>query len=456
LDDGALEQLLFPPVVAVPPHRHLPDLPTIHQELKKKGVTLQLLWGEYRQGCPDGYGYSRFCDLYRAWEKTVDVVMRQVHKAGEKMFVDYSGLKAEVVDRETGEVKEAEVFVAVLGASNYTYAEAAWTQELRNWIGLHVRALEYFQGVPAVAVPDNLKAGVTLAHRYEPWINETYQEFAAHYGFAVMPARARKPRDKAKVEKGVQDVGRRILAALRNRKFFSLEELNRAIWELLEIHNAKPFQKMEGSRKSVFEEVERPALRPLPVEKYEFAEWRKARVNLDYHVEVDKHYYSVPYLLVHEQVEVRMTEKAVEVFHRGRRVASHARSYLKYKPTTVMEHMPKSHREQAEWTPERVARWAEASGPAVREVVERIMASYEYPQQGFRPGLGVIRLGEKFGKARLEAACRRALVLANPRCRNVEAILKAGLDQLPLKQEPVSPPLVHENVRGAAYYQILN
>jgi transposase len=456
LDDGALERLLYPPTISTDKPRTLPDFQTIHQEMKRKAMTLQLLWCEYRQGNPDGYGYSRVCDLYQDWKKTLDVVMRQDHKAGEKMFVDYSGMKAEVVDRFTGEIHEAEVFVATLGASNYTYMEATWTQGLRDWINSHVRAFDYFQGVPLMVVPDNLKTGVTKAHRYEPWLNETYQGLAAHYGFALMPARVRKPRDKAKVEKGVQDVERRVLAALRNRKFFSLEELNQAIWEMLEIHNSKSFQVKDGSRKSVFEEVDKPALRALPTERYEYSEWRKARVNLDYHVEMDKHYYSVPYTLLHEQVDVRMTEKVVEVFHEGKRVASHVRSRLTWKSTSVVDHMPPHHKAQAEWTPERLEEWAGKSGPSVREVAKRIMASRPIPQQGFRSCLGLMRLGEKYGTARLEAACQRALRLTNPNYKNIEAILKSGLDRELLKVESVLPPLVHENVRGAAYYHTLN
>jgi len=456
LDDEAHERLLYPPTVSTDTPQALPDFQTIHKEMKHKAVTLQLLWCEYRQGNPDGYGYSRFCDLYKDWKKTLDVVMRQDHKAGEKMFVDYSGMKAEVVDRSTGEMREAEVFVATLGASDLTYVEATWTQGLRDGIGSHVRAFEYFGGVPLMVVPDNLKAGVTKAHRYEPWLNETYQELSKHYGFALMPARARKPRDKAKVEKGVQDVERRVLAVLRNRRFFSLEELNQALWEALEIHNNKPFQVKDGSRRSVFEEVEKPALRALPVERYEYSEWRKARVNLEYHVEMDKHYYSVPYTLLHEQVEVRMTEKIVEVFCEGKRVASHVRSHLKWKSTTVLDHMPPNHRAQAEWTPERIEEWAGKSGPSVREVAKRIMVSRQIPQLGFRSCLGIMRLGEKYGATRLEAACRRALILTNPNYKNIEAILKSGLDREPLKVESGLPPLMHENVRGAAYYHTLN
>jgi len=456
MNDAGLESLLFPPAIAISAIRKLPDFSQTHQELRKKGVTLLLLWSEYRQGAPEGYTYSRFCQLYRIWEKTLDVVMRQDHKAGEKLFVDYAGMKAEVIDRETGEIREAEVFVAVSGASNYTYTEATWTQGLDDWIGSHVRAFEFFGGVHELLVPDNLKAGVTTAHRYEPSVNPTYQELSRHYGCAVVPARARKPRDKAKVEVGVQGVERRILAVLRHRQFFSLEELNRAIWELLEAYNNRAFQKMPGSRKSQFETLEKPLLKALPSERYEFAEWRKARVNIDYHVEVEKHYYSVPYQLVREEVEVRKTSKVVEIFHKGRRVASHARSNAKYQHSTQEEHMPQSHQEYKGWSPKRWAAWASQAGEATKEVVERIMGSHPHPQQGFRPCLGIMRLGKKYGQERLEAACRRALRLPVPRYRNIESILKTGLDQKELKETAVSPALVHEHLRGAAYYQSRN
>lgn len=456
LDDIGLEKLLYPPAIAMDIPGNLPDFPKIHQELRKKGVTLQLLWSEYRQGCPDGYGYSRFCDLYRIWEKKLDVVMRQDHKAGEKLFVDYSGLRLEVVDRSTGEIREAEIFVAVSGASSLTYAEATWSQGLTDWVASHVRAFEFFGGVHELLVPDNLKAGVTTAHRYDPEVNPTYQEMARHYGCAVVPARVRKPRDKAKVEVGVQGVERRILAVLRNRTFFTLEELNRAIWELLEAYNARAFQKMPGSRKSLFETLEKPVLRPLPQERYEFAEWRKARVNIDYHVEVDKHYYSVPYQLVREEIEVRRTANVVEMYQRGRRVASHTRSHVKYGYSTQDSHMPQSHREYAGWSPAKLASWAAQAGEATKAVVEKIMGSRSHPQQGFRPCLGIMRLGKKYGYERLEGACRRALHLPVPRYRHIESILKSGLDQEPMKVTPVSPALVHEHLRGAAYYQSQN
>lgn len=457
MGDEAIEKLLFRAAAGSPvASRGLPEFPQTHQELRKKGVTLQLLWSEYRQGCPEGYTYSRFCQLYRIWEKKQDVVMRQDHKAGEKLFVDYAGQTMPVVDRETGDVRQAEVFVSVSGASNHTFVDATWTQGLTDWIASHVKAFEFYGGVHEILVPDNLKSGVTTAHRYEPEVNPTYQEMSRHYGCAVIPARVRKPRDKAKVEVGVQGVERRILAPLRNRIFFSLVELNLAIRELLEEYNARSFQKMPGSRKSLFEEMEKPVLRPLPQERYEFAEWRKARVNIDYHVEVDRHYYSVPYQLVREEVEVRRTGNVVEMFHRGQRVASHPRSYVKHRYSTQEGHMPQNHREYGGWSPAKLAAWAATTGEATKAVVERIMGSRPHPQQGYRPCLGIMRLEKKYGSERLEAACRRVSNLSYPRYRNIESILKAGLDQEPLMVTPVSPALVHEHLRGAAYYQSQN
>jgi len=457
MTDEDIEKMLFPPDAKAPANpRILPDWSHVHRELKRKGVTLQLLWEEYRQACPEGYAYSRYCQLYRIWEKKADVVMRQYHKAGEGMYVDYPGMTMPVVDRGTGEVWQAEVFVAVLGASDYTYAEATRSQGLKDWIGSHVRAFEFYDGATELLIPDNLKSGVTKAHRYEPWINTTYQRMATHYGCAVMPARPMKPRDKAKVEKGVQDVERRVMAPLRNRTFFSLHELNLAIRERLEAYNNKPFQKRPGSRKDLFETLEKPALGPLPAMRFEYEEWKKARVHIDYHLEVEHHYYSVPYQLVKEEVEVRHTANVVEVFYKGRRVASHAKSFVEWGYTTQAEHMPQNHREHAGWSPTRLVEWAGQAGSATKEVVERILGSRKHAQQGYRHCLGIMSLGRKYGNERLEAACRRVSNLPYPNGRSIESILKNGLDQEPLMVTPVSPALVHEHLRGAAYYQSNN
>jgi len=447
LGEEELERRLFPDSALAPRReRRVGDWPDVHAELKRKGVTLQLLWEEYRAAEPSGYSYSRWCELYGEWRGKLDLVMRQSHKAGEKLFVDYAGPTVPVVDRATGDVGEAQVFVAVLGASNYTFAEATWTQTLPDWMGSHVRAFGFFGGVPELVVPDNLKSGVSRACRYEPDVNPTYQDLATHYGVAVIPARAVKPRDKAKVEVGVQVVERWILARLRKRTFFSLPELNDAIRELLVGLNDRPFKKLPGSRRSVFLAVERPVLRALPSNPYEYADWKKAKVNIDYHVEIDGHYYSVPYQLVGEIVDVRLTARTIECFSKEKRVASHGRSREKGRHTTVAEHMPRAHREHAEWTPERVVRWAGETGPAVAAVVEKILASRIHPQQGFRPSLGILRLGKRYGSDRVEAACRRALACEAISFRSIKSILEKGLDRQPLVIEPPDvPPIAHEN-----------
>jgi transposase len=454
LDEATLERTLYPPPPGVATDcRALPDWASVHRELRRKGVTLTLLWHEYKAGHPEGFQYSWFCDQYRAWAGTLDVVMRQEHRAGEKLFVDYAGQTVEVVDRHTGEVRQAQIFVAVLGASNYTYAEATWTQQLPDWIGAHVRAFEFLGGTSEVVVPDNLRSAVSKAHRYEPDLNPTYAELARHYGVAVLPARARRPRDKAKAEVAVQMVERWILAVLRHRSFFSLAELNREIARLLERLNTRPFKKLPGSRRALFEQLDRPALRPLPAQPYVFAEWKKVRVNIDYHVEVDGHYYSVPYALVRKQLEARFTARTVECFYKGQRVASHLRSSLKGRHTTVAEHMPASHRHYAEWTPQRLIRWAEKMGPATAAVIQTILERRVHPQQGFRSCLGILRLGKGFGEERLEAACRRALRLGACSYKSIESILRQGLDRkaLPEPQER-ELSIEHANLRGSQYY----
>jgi transposase len=454
LGDEALERRLFPPPVAVPSsERPEPDWARVHLELRRKGVTLRLLWEEYQAGRPEAYRYSRFCELYGQWRGRLDVTMRQEHKAGEKLFVDYAGPTVTVVDRATGELREAQIFVAVLGASNYTYAEATWSQGLEDWIGSHVRTFEHFGAVPQVVVPDNLKAGVTRPCFYDPELNPTYHEMAVHYGVAVVPTRVRKPRDKAKVESGVLLVERWVLARLRDRTFLSLTELNAAIRELLRPLNERPFQKLPGSRQELFERLDRPAMQPLPAARYAFAEWRKARVNVDYHVEVGGHYYSVPYRLVGEMLDVRIAGSTVELLHRGRRVASHRRSDRRGHHTTVTEHMPRAHRDFAQWTPERLVRWAAKTGEAVAQVVTAILGSRAHPQHGFRPCLGILRLGKHHGEQRLEAACRRALALGSPSYQSVRSILEKGLDREPLAEPAQAPlPVEHRNLRGASYY----
>ncbi len=431
VDEASLEQRLYPPTPAVEA-RPTCDWAAVQRELRGRGVTLALLWEEYKSRHPDGYQYSRFCDLYRAWLGRVDVVMRQEHRAGERLFVDYAGHTVPVLDRQTGELRPAQIFVAVLGASSYTYAEATWSQALSDWLASHSRALAFFGGCPQIVVPDNLKSAVSRPHRYEPELNPAYQQWADHYGVAVLPARVRKPRDKAKAEAGVLLVERWILARLRMQTFHSLDALNREIARLLQALNARPFRKLPGSRASVFAEVDRPALRPLPVQAFEHAEWRRVRVNIDYHVEFDRHYYSVPYTLARQTVELRVTASTVEILHQGQRIASHVRSPMPRAHTTVADHMPSHHRHQAEWTPERLIGWAATLGASTATAVDQLIRQRRHPEQGFRAALGLLRLARTYGTSRLEAACARAVALGACRYRSIETMLKNGLDQQPL------------------------
>jgi transposase len=456
LDDRALAERLYGRAAPAPSadQRPVPDWAVVHRELRRKSVTLALLWSEYRAGCPEGFGYTWFTERYRAYAGRLDLVLRQDHRAGEKAFIDFAGQTIPITDPATGEVWQAQLFVAVLGASNHTYAEALPSQELPHWLGAHVRAFEAWGGAPAILVPDNLRAGVTRAHRYEPILNASYAEMAAHYGCAVIPARPYKPRDKAKAEQGVLLTERWIAAALRNRTFFSLAEANRAIRERVAWLNARPFRKLEGSRDTLFAELDGPALRPLPAVPYEYAVWKQAKVSIDYHVEVGRHYYSVPYGLVGERVDIRASVRTIEVFARGRRVASHPRSSAVGRHTTESAHMPESHRRYLEWTPSRLVAWGEQTGPATGALVSAILHSRPHPEQGFRSCLGIFRLGRRHGEARLEAACARALTVGALSYRSVDSILKGGLDRAPLPEPPpVRATRTHANVRGPAAYE---
>jgi transposase len=455
LDDATLQAKLYPGNPGPAHGRAEPDLEWVHRELRRKGVTMQLLWAEYKQAHVDGYQYTQFCDRYNRWHGKLNLVLRQSHRAGEKTFLDYVGPTVPIVDPRTGEVHEAYVFVAVLGASSYTYAEATWSQDLWDWIGANCRAFEFFGGVTDILVPDNLKAGVTLASRYDPEVNRSYAEMAAHYGTVVIPTRPRKPRDKAKAEAGVLLVERWILAALRNRRFFSLAELNEAIAELLVRLNNQLFQKLSGSRRSLYETLDRPALRPLPGQRYELAEWKKAKANIDYHVQVEHNFYSVPHQLVHVELEVRLTGAVVEVFHAGKRVASHLRLRGKGQYSTDPQHRPIAHQKHLEWTPSRIIHWAGTVGPAAAQLVQAIMADRPHPEQGYRACLGILRLSNHFTPERLEAAAARAVAIGATTYRSVQSILQQGLDRIPLPLDAGgSPPTpVHPNVRGPEYYR---
>ena len=457
-DETSLARILAPsPAVARDGSFFPVDFNWLHRELKRKGVTRQLLWEEYCQANSGGrcYGYTQFCVSYRDWRAKLSLSMRQTHRAGEKLFVDYCGPTLEV--GPMGNTKPAQVFVAVLGASNYTYAEATWTQGLEDWIGSHVAAFSFLGGVPELVVPDNLKSGVLRPCRYEPELNASYAEMLAHYGITALPARPYKPRDKAKVEAGVQLVERWIMARLRHRSFLTLAELNRSIRLLLEELNARPFKKLEGSRLSQFEALDRPALKPLPLVSYQYAEWKQVRVHVDYHVEVHGHYYSAPHSLVKTQLDARITAHAVELFYRGRRVAAHARSLQHGAQTTLTAHMPRSHQAHQQWSPQRLLQWAARIGPDTHRVVDHLLAHKPHPEQGYRSCLGLLSLQKLYGPGRLEAACGRALILGSPTRRSVDTILKAGLDRLEpapdQPQLPLSTAAMHENLRGADYYK---
>jgi transposase len=454
LSEAALEDRLFHNA-ATPPERPLPDFQHVHDELRRHrrlNLTLMQLWSEYREQYADGYEYTQFCEHYRRWRGKLDYVMRQEHRAGEKVFVDY-GDGIYITDPDTGVLTMTQLFVGVWGLSNYTYAEASLSQELSCWIGSHVRAFTYFGCAPLVLVPDNLKAGVSKTCRYDPEINPTYAELSAHYGTAVMPTRVRKPRDKAKVEAGVLVAKRWILSVLRNRVFFSLGEMNAAIRELLENLNARKLRKLQKSRRELFESQDRPSALALPERAYQFAEWYKPRVNINYHVDVERHCYSVPCRLLNEILDIRLTATTFEAFHRGERVAAHVRSSVVGGYTTLSEHMPSEHRKYAEWTPSRIIAWTGKAGAATTEVAGKILASKSFPEQGYKACLGLMRLGERHGAERLEAACRRALSFNTCAYRSIKAILARGLDRQaePEQSQQTALPF-HENVRGREYY----
>lgn len=456
MDEAALEAALFRRGVMPPPTtRPMPDWAAVHRELTRKGVTRQLLWAEYKAGAPDGYQYTQFCRHYDAWVSTLEPVLRQVHVAGDRLFVDYAGMPMPVLDPLTGAARDTQVFVGALGASHLIYVDATWTQTLPDWIGAHVRMLEYLGGVPALLVPDNLKSAVGQPCYYEPTVHATYQDLATHYGTAVLPTRAYHPRDKAKVETAVQIVEREILAPLRHTVFHSLAALNQALAVGRERVNDRPFQKLAGSRRSVFEATERAALRPLPSARYELAEWKTAKVNIDYHISVEGHLYSVPYRHVGQTVTVRLTSTMLEVLHQGTRVAVHVRSAHKGRCTTEPTHRPKSHQQHLEWTPSRLVAWGAGVGPSTACVVEEILARYPHPEQGYRACLGLLSLSRRYTRPRLEAACARALRAGTTGYRSVKSILVTGLDQLP--PDPPAPPALHlpathAHVRGAPYY----
>lgn len=457
LGEEALEQLLFKAESLANQKRLLqPNWAELHLELRKPGVTVELLWQEYRGEHCDGLGRSQFSEYYRQYKKKLSVVMRQTYPGGKWAFVDFSGKKVPIIDLASNEVWWAELFVGALGASSYTFALATASQQLPCWLQAHVEMYEYFGGVSELTVPDNLKSGVIKSCRYDPETNRSYQEMAEHYGTCIFPTRAYSPRDKAKAEVAVQVAQRWIIAVLRNRRFYSLSEVNQAIRnECLEKLNQRTMRHLGKSRRQLWKLYDRPYLKALPVSRYEFAEWKKVRLNIDYHIEFEHHYYSAPYRLAREEVWVRVTLQTVEIFHKGTRVASHLRSFIPYKPTTESAHMPLSHQRHVEWPPSRIISWAANTGSGCAKLVEKILEAKKHPELGYRAALGVIRLGRRFGEVRLETACQKALAIGSPAYRTVHSMLKNGAENEPLPRQEVLPslPVSADNLRGPKYYQ---
>ncbi|MEK7376368.1 MAG: IS21 family transposase [Candidatus Margulisiibacteriota bacterium] len=451
-----LEKKLFPCNTIKSSLKAALDYEYMLQEIRRPNVTLEVLWSEYIAANPNGYQYSHFCELYRRYAKTLNYSMRQEHKAGEKNFVDFGSIDdINLTDRFTRETIKAVLFVSVWGASGYLFAKAVRGEDLKSWINVNIDSLEYSGCCPKAIVPDNLKSAVTKACRYEPEINPTYAEFARHYGVAIFPARPYQPKDKSRAENGVKLAKRWLLARLRNRIFHSLDELNAAIFELLEIFNSKKMKKFNKSRKELFEELDKPNALSLPLSRYEYAQWKQAKVQFNYHVSFEDHYYSVPYTLIHKVVDMRASGGIIEILHKGERVCSHQISYYKNRYTTVKEHMPANHQKYVEWTPERILELAEISGPHVKEIANRMMNKRKFPEQAYRACLGLLRLGNRYSKERLNAACGRAIEYRVDTYHGIAEILDKGLDKVPLESNCRSNSIGinHENIRGGQYWE---
>src|SRR3954465_11067062 len=452
LDDEALERLLFPPACPSADQRPIPDWAHVERELRRRGVTRALLWEEYRAAHPGGFGYSWFCEQYEAWKARARPTMRQTHVAGEKVFVDFAGDTLDVFDPITGEARAVKLFVAALGASNYTYAEACASESLPDWIAVHVNLFAFLGGVPTFVVCDNLKAAVTNPDRYDPGLNRTYAKMAGHYGTALLAARPRKPKDKAKVEVAVQIAQRWILARLRNQRFFARAELNQAIRVLVDELNARQMRGFGASRAELFAEIDRLKLGELPDQPYVFARWKRCRVAPDYHVEIDGHWYSTPYRLIRELVDVRIADKTVEIFHKGQRIASHARAPNRRGHTTIADHMPSAHRRYGKWTPGGLIAAGERIGPSTAAFFQAVIAARPHPEQGFRTCLGILSLARRYDNARVDAACRRGILIKARSVASIRSILKNGLDRAFLDETSNDQPLRHRNIRGQGYF----
>lgn len=453
ITEQELYDKLFLPVKPTKANRPLPDWEAMHNELRKKGMTLQLLWREYRDQHATGLGYSQFCNHYQLYIKSINPIMRQKHKAGEKIFVDYAGMTMLWLDPISGEIYEAQIFVGCLGASQFIFAKAYASQKLPDWIDAHIHMFEYFGGVSEIIVPDNLKSGVSKAHWYDPDININYQHLSEHYGIAIVPARVGEAKDKAKVENAVGIVERQILAALRHMTFTNIGEINEAINQRLIVLNNQSFQKMKTSRRELFENIDKPALKPLPAERYQYAEWKKAKIHIDYHFIFDDHYYSVPYQYIHHAVELRATTNTIECFYQQKRIAAHVRSFKKYGFTTLQKHMPKAHQEHAKYSLKYIKNSAKKIGDSTCYFIDHMMASRSFPQQAYRACYGLLRLGNRFGEKRLEKACAKALIIGATRYQQVELILKNKLEEVPIHESNNNQLSAHNNIRGANYYK---
>jgi transposase len=455
MSDTELEGRLYGVPGVKPGRRKLPepDWSIVSRELKRKHVTLQVLWEEYITEHPEGYRYSRFCDLFRRWEGRLPLVMRQSHGGGEKLFVDYAGDTVPVVNRQTGEVRGAHLFVAVMGGSSLSFAHATWTEQLADWIDSHNAAFAFFGGAPQLLVPDNAKVAVIKACHFDPMVNRSYGDMARHYGTAVLPARPRKPRDKAKVEACVGIIERWLLGRLRNRIFHSLAQVNAAIAECMtDLNDKRVLRQFGKTRRQLFEDIDAPNLKPLPAEPWVHAEWKRCRVGLDYHIAIEQHHYSVPHRFARREVEARMTARTVEIFLGGERIAAHMRGSGNGRHTTIPEHMPSSHRRYGEWTPAKIREEARRIGPMLSLLVEKIIENRPHPEQGYRSCLGIISLEKRFGAERLEAAALRALEIQARNYPSVKSILEKGLDKVPVPTAPEHEPILHTNIRGSGYY----
>ncbi len=461
MDDRELAQKFYPQAdTRISKNFQQPDWSVVHQELKKKGLTRQLLWEEYTQQYPNScYSYSQYCDRYEHWRKQQKRSMRQTHRAGEKLFIDYCGPTVPIVDRHTGEIKEAQIFVAVFGASNYTFAEATASQKLKDWLYSHVRAFNFFDGLPELLIPDNLRSGVSKACRYEPELNLSYQQLAAHYQVVVIPARPYKPKDKSKAEVGVQIVERWIIARLRHQTFFSLHELNQSIKALLVDLNSRPFKKLPGNRLQAFEQIDKPALKPLPRHAYEYTEIKIVKVNIDYHIEYEQHFYSVPHHLVGETLELHAGDKVIQMFFKNKLITTHVR---KYYPGTSTEssHMPTRHEKHHKWSPGRLMNWGKDIGPDVLIWVKQRLNEKAHPEQAYRVCLGLLNLSRSYDNQRLNRACQIANKKSLNRLKNIRSILTSNLDKLPTDNvqkeefdlEETLLPQSHKNIRGPKDY----